>query len=147
MQPPAGEAELQARGDEALLGAVVQVALDPAARGVGGGDDPGARGAQLLDARELDGLAAQRRPRRARRSVTSKITPSIHRARRGADELAAVDHRSAPSPSARTIRYSSTNGSPSSVAREASARMRSWSSGWMTLISVRASLSTKSAAG
>ena len=39
-QALAGHAELEAEGDEALLRAVVQVALDAAALGVGGGDDP-----------------------------------------------------------------------------------------------------------
>jgi hypothetical protein len=37
-----GGAQVQGEGDQALLGAVVQVAFDAAAGGVGGGDDPGA---------------------------------------------------------------------------------------------------------
>ena len=37
-------AQPQRQSDQALLGAVVQVALDPLAHLVGGGDDPGARG-------------------------------------------------------------------------------------------------------
>jgi hypothetical protein len=32
--------QLQAKGDQPLLGAVVQVTLDPAAGGIGGGHDP-----------------------------------------------------------------------------------------------------------
>ena len=37
----------EAEGDEALLGAVVQVALQTAALGLGGGEDPRARGLDL----------------------------------------------------------------------------------------------------
>ena len=44
----AGQAERQREADEVLLGAVVQVALDPAPGVVRRGDDAGARGAQLL---------------------------------------------------------------------------------------------------
>jgi hypothetical protein len=36
-----GQAQLEAERDQSLLGAVVQVALDPAPGVVGGGDDPG----------------------------------------------------------------------------------------------------------
>ena len=39
--------QVEADGEQAVLGAVVEVALEPAARLVGGGDDPGARVAQL----------------------------------------------------------------------------------------------------
>jgi hypothetical protein len=42
-----GEAERQGDADEALLRAVVQVALDPPALGVGGGDDALPRVAQV----------------------------------------------------------------------------------------------------
>ncbi len=41
------DAQLEDEGDQALLGAVVQVSLDAPAGLVGGGDDPGARGAEL----------------------------------------------------------------------------------------------------
>ena len=39
--------EVEPDREQAVLGAVVEVALEPAARLVGGGDDPRARGAQL----------------------------------------------------------------------------------------------------
>ena len=42
-----GAAQIQLERDQALLDAVVQIALDPAARLVGGGDDPRTRGHQL----------------------------------------------------------------------------------------------------
>ena len=53
-------AHIERHRDEALLGAVVEVALDPAPRGVGGLDDAGARGVQLLGARRLDLAPPQR---------------------------------------------------------------------------------------
>ena len=40
-------AQLQPERDEPLLGAVVQIALDPPPRLIGGGDDPRPRGHQL----------------------------------------------------------------------------------------------------
>jgi hypothetical protein len=49
---------LQGEGDQSLLGAIVQVAPDAPAGGVGGGDDPRARGAEFgveLDVVEGDG--------------------------------------------------------------------------------------------
>ena len=68
----AGEPQRQRERDEVLLGAVVEVALDPAARVVAGGDQPGARGAQLLVAGAqlgVEALVAQREPgRRAGRA-------------------------------------------------------------------------------
>ena len=54
------EADLERERHEVLLRAVVQVALDAPARGVGRLDDPRLRGAQLLQARALDLVAAQR---------------------------------------------------------------------------------------
>ena len=45
--PRAGEPEREGERDEALLGTVVQVALDPAARGVARRDEAGARRLQL----------------------------------------------------------------------------------------------------
>ena len=45
--PPLDQRELQGERDQPLLGAVVQVALDAAPLGVGGGDDALARGLQL----------------------------------------------------------------------------------------------------
>ena len=41
--------ERERQGDQPLLGAVVQVTLDPAALGVAGGEDAGARVAQVVD--------------------------------------------------------------------------------------------------
>ena len=49
----AGQAEVDGQGDQVLLGAVVEVALDPAPLGVAAGDDPGPRLAQVV------GLLAQ----------------------------------------------------------------------------------------
>ena len=48
VDPRLGEPERDGHGDEPLLRAVVQIALDPAPLGVGGGDDPLARGAQIV---------------------------------------------------------------------------------------------------
>jgi hypothetical protein len=45
-----GDAECHRHRDEPLLRAVVEVALDPPALGVGRGDDPLPRGAQIVDA-------------------------------------------------------------------------------------------------
>ena len=42
-----GAAQVEGEGDETLLRAVVEIALDAAAGLVGGGDDPGARGAEF----------------------------------------------------------------------------------------------------
>ena len=55
----AREPEREREADEVLLGAVVQVALEPAAGVVGGRDDPGARRAQLLLRGEPVGDVAQ----------------------------------------------------------------------------------------
>ena len=52
------QAQVEREADELLLGAVVEVALEPAARGVGGLDDAHARDAQLLHARAQVGLQA-----------------------------------------------------------------------------------------
>ena len=48
LDPRAGEAQLQRDSDEALLGAVVQVALEAPARRVAGLDEPRARGGELV---------------------------------------------------------------------------------------------------
>ncbi len=61
-----GQAHGQRERDEPLLGAVVQVALEPAALGGPGLDDPGARGAQLLDPGAQLGLQALVLDREAR---------------------------------------------------------------------------------
>ena len=49
-EPRLGEAERERHGDHPLLGAVVEVALDLPALGVGGGDDALAGAAQVVDA-------------------------------------------------------------------------------------------------
>ena len=69
--------------DEPLLGAVVQVALQPPALGSAGLDDPRARGAQLLDARAQLGLQALvlRSPGRRRRRRSARSSGSSHSAR------------------------------------------------------------------
>ena len=48
VEPVAGHPQRELRGDEPLLGAVVEVALEPLALGVGGGDQAGARLEQPL---------------------------------------------------------------------------------------------------
>ena len=50
LDPRLGEAERHGDRDEPLLRAVVEVALDPPALGVGGGDDALARVAQVIHA-------------------------------------------------------------------------------------------------
>ena len=57
-QPRLEHPQVERERDELLLGAVVQVALDPAARVVGGLDDPQPRDPQLLDPRAQLGLQA-----------------------------------------------------------------------------------------
>ena len=64
--PPAREPDADRERHEALLGAVVEVALEPAALGVGGRDDARARAAQLLElgaARRVQALVLEREPR------------------------------------------------------------------------------------
>ena len=51
LEPLARELELDHQRDQPLLGAVVEVAAEPAALGVTGLDEPGARRAQRLQAR------------------------------------------------------------------------------------------------
>ena len=48
-EPGLGPAQVHGQGDQPLLGAVVQVALDPAALGVGGVDHPGPAALELAD--------------------------------------------------------------------------------------------------
>jgi hypothetical protein len=83
----------------------------------------------------------------SRRSVMSKIAPSIQRRppAPGTSCPRSSTHRIAPS--ARTMRYSSTNGRVSSASSATDASTRSRSSGWMTLSSVRRALAMKLAAG
>ena len=54
----AGELQRERERDESLLGAVVQVALEPAPLSVAGGDDPHAGGAQVGELREQLGVQA-----------------------------------------------------------------------------------------
>ena len=61
----AGEPQVVGEGQQALLGAVVQVALQPAAFAVAGLDDADPGGAQLVELRErlgLQPLVLQRQP-------------------------------------------------------------------------------------
>ena len=92
LHPRAHHAHVERQGDEPLLRAVVQVALDLAARGVRRGHDPHARLAQLLGARRLDLAPAQRllgRP--ALGDVEDRaVHPQPPAGAR--DELAAVEH-------------------------------------------------------
>ena len=55
---PRARLQVERQRDQPLLRAVVQVALEPAARGVAGLDDARARGAQLLDAGAQLGVEA-----------------------------------------------------------------------------------------
>ena len=73
-QPRLQHPQVQGERDELLLGAVVEVALDPPARVVGGLDDPQPRDAQLLHAGAqlgLQALVVDRQPRGGAAAVTS----------------------------------------------------------------------------
>ena len=72
----AGEPELHRERDEVLLRAVVQVALDLAARLVGRGDDARTRGAQLL---VRDTQVVERRLQRGveRASCAARARPGV----------------------------------------------------------------------
>ena len=71
---------MQRGDDQPLLGAVVEVALDPQADGVGGGEDARARRLELGDPERLE-LALEPAASAARRSVMSKMIPSSHSSR------------------------------------------------------------------
>jgi hypothetical protein len=61
----AGKTQREREADQPLLGTVVQVALQPPALGVTGGDDPRAGGTQVLQLRRqfrLEPLVLQRQP-------------------------------------------------------------------------------------
>ena len=90
-QALAGHAELEAEGDEALLRAVVQVALDAAALGVGRGDDPRLRGAGVDHLRrELGvGLGVQEQPR----PVAVRDAHAVDEVPGGDDQQRADRHR------------------------------------------------------
>ena len=87
-------AEAQGEGDQPLLGAVVQVAFDAAAGGVGGGDDPGAGGGELgveLGVVQGDGeLAGDERdrvePLGGERAAEESVLQQQHRPQRAAAE-------------------------------------------------------------
>ena len=69
VQPLARDPQVQGDGHEPLLRAVVQVALQPPALAVGGGDDARLRGAQVDHARVQLDLAARRQQRPRHRGV------------------------------------------------------------------------------
>ena len=90
LEPPTREPDVERHRHEPLLGAVVQVALDPPPGGVGGLDDPHARCAQLLGPGVLDLLDAQRLlgPAALRHVEERAVDP---RAARAAHDMAAVE--------------------------------------------------------
>ncbi len=83
----------------------------------------------------------------SRRSVMSKITPSIQSRPPKPATSWPRSSTQRTAPSARTIRYSCENGCSSSVAVATSRITCSRSSGWMMLISVRRELAMKLSAG
>ena len=87
-----GEAELQRERDEPLLGAVVQVALEPAALEHRDVDEPRARALELLDAGAQLGLEALvlelQRGRRGRRAHEARVVAQRRVVDDRADELA-----------------------------------------------------------
>ena len=119
------EAERQGEGDEPLLGAVVQVALEPPALGRAGLHQPRARGVQLLHAGaelRLEPLVLQRQPGRARHGgQQAGVVAQVARVQDGADAAAvAADlrggaHAGRPSAGSSTERpCASTQREPSS---------------------------------
>ena len=90
-----GHAQVHGQGDQPLLGAVVQVAFDPAALGVGGGHDLGPAAGQRLDPqRQLLGCGRGRAGpgRRPRRPGPRPAPPS------GAASSMAADSTARPRP-------------------------------------------------
>jgi hypothetical protein len=124
-EPAAGDLDVEDEADEPLLRAVVQVALDLAPGGVGGLEDPLARGAQLGGASGLDLVGQQR----------------------GLGGAALRDVEQRTSPSARQIRYSRTNGSWCSVECATVSSTISTSSGWTIERIVRLVLDRKLGGG
>ena len=92
VEPAAGDADVERHRHEPLLRAVVEVALELAAGLVGGGDDAGARRAQLLRARRLDLAPPQRLLGRAPLGDVEQRAVHPHLAARALDQLAAVEH-------------------------------------------------------
>ena len=83
--PAPSEADADRERHEALLGAVVEVALEPPALAVGGRDDPRARGAQLVE------LGAPRACRRSCSSASRAAAGDLGDQRRVVEQAAAVD--------------------------------------------------------
>ena len=80
----ADKAQREREPDEPLLGAVVEVALEPPALGVAGLDDAGARRAQLLELRAhlgLQPLVLEREPRGRGHLVDELLVGEQSRAR------------------------------------------------------------------
>src|SRR5581483_2583366 len=111
-QPPQGlrigvgelprQLEIDRERDEVLRGAVVEIALDPAALGVRGGDDPRPRRPQLLD-REAQLLQCAVHRGSCRRSRTGRQAgqpPTDHRASTPRNRLAT---RWAAAPARRSV--------------------------------------------
>ena len=92
LHPRAQQPQVERERDELLLGAVVQVALQPPARGVGGLHDAGARDPQVLDAGAQVGLQplVVERQRRGRRGRVDELRRRV--------ELGVVDDRRHPAP-------------------------------------------------
>ena len=88
----AGHPDLEREADEALLRAVVEVALDPAPRVVGGLHDPRPRGAQLVGAGLLDLAPPQRLLGPPPLGDVEDRAVAPHAAAGARHELAAVEH-------------------------------------------------------
>ena len=89
--------QLERHGDEPLLRAVVEVALEALALAVAGLDDAGPRAAQLLQARAQLDLQARvlerdRRPRRRRRAARGSSSSDGSCSERGDGLALALDH-------------------------------------------------------
>ena len=83
-EPRLGHAERERQRHEPLLGAVVQVALDPAALGVAGGDDAGARVAQAVDPLvQLHGARAEHHAGEQRPEPGEPVAQMQHEEHRG----------------------------------------------------------------
>ena len=101
-----------ASDDQLLLGAVVQVALDPAALGVGGVDDPGPGLGQRGD------LGAQRVVLARRQQGAAPARPARRRARWSAPGRAAASTRPTPKPAATSSRCRPVQPGDDLVARQ-----------------------------
>ena len=117
-----GHAEVHGQRDQPLLGAVVQVAFDPAAFGVGGGDELGPAAGQRLDPhRQLLGAAgAEQAPGRGR--VGPGDAPAPPTARRAAGRRQPSQAR--PMRSRRTVARPTSAASTAPTSRARPARRR-----------------------